>query len=148
MQSSTATSSRMNFSTNLWLHFMLLCCPLHRLSWLHSASTLGILGAAGGVSMVVGVPTNPATIGDVSDLIITALKALGRALGSAIGGRIHAANYAKILATQPLIVLNSSSEIMANPLPIWCSAIPLNLVLLSGFRTPAQISTSHPILPL
>jgi hypothetical protein len=86
--------------------------------------------------MVAGVPTSPtaeATDLLASDLItgasknppsVTIGRAFGRALGSVIGGRIHAANCVKISAIQLPIALNSSNEVMANILlPIWCSAI-------------------------
>ena len=55
------------------------------------------------------------------DLITAASKTppsmtVGRALGSAIGGRIHTANCVKISAIHLPTVLNSSSEVMANSL--------------------------------
>jgi hypothetical protein len=85
---------------------------------------LAILAAARAASTVAGVPTSPtAEATDLlsPDLITAASKTppsltIGRALGSAIGGRIHAANYVKILAIQLPIALNSSSEVMANSL--------------------------------
>ena len=106
--------------------------------------------------MVAGVPTSPtaeATDLLALDLITVASKTppsvtIGRALGSAIGGRIHAANYVKILAIQLPIALNSSSEVMANSLlPIWCNTISPQPVLLIGFQIPVLINTSHLILP-
>jgi hypothetical protein len=163
MQIFTVISSRMNFFTNLQLPYMLLCCPhpaLHHLLLLRSARPLAILAAAGAASTVAGVPTSPAaeeTSLLAPDLItaasrtppsVTVGRAHGRALGSAIGGKIHAANCVKISATQLPIVLNSNSEVMANNLlPIWCSAISPQPVLLIGFRIPVPINTSHLILP-
>jgi hypothetical protein len=103
-----------------------------------------------------GVPTSPAAeaTGLLAPDLITAafrtplLVTVGRAFGSAIGGRIHAANCDKISAIQLPIVLNSSSKVMANSLlPIWCSTISPQPVLLIGFRIPVPINTSHLILP-
>jgi hypothetical protein len=106
--------------------------------------------------MVAGVPTSP-TIEAInllaSDLITAASKTppsvtIGRALGSAIGGTIHTANCVRISAIQLPIALNSSSEVMANSLmPIWCSAISPQPVLLIAFQIPVPINTSHLILP-
>ena len=153
----------MNFFINLQLPYMLLCCPhpaLHHLLLLRSARPLAILAAAGAASTVAGVPTSPAaeeTSLLAPDLItaasrtppsVTVGRAHGRALGSAIGGKIHAANCVKISAIQLPIVLNSNSEVMANNLlPIWCSAISPQPVLLIGFQIPVPINTSHLILP-
>jgi hypothetical protein len=134
-------------------------CPhpaFHLLLLLRSVRLLAILAAAGAASMVAGVPTSP--IAEATDLLapdlITAtsktppLVTIGRALGSAIGGRIHAANCVRISAIQLPIALNSSSEVMANNLlPIWCSAISPQPVLLIGFQIPVPINTSHLILP-
>ena len=107
---------------------------------------LAILAATGAASTMAGVPTSPIT--EVTDLLapdlitaasktspsVTIGKARGRALGSAIRGRIHAANCVRILAIQLPIALNSSSEVMANNLlPTWCSAISPQPVLLIGF---------------
>jgi hypothetical protein len=79
---------------------------------------------------------------------VTVGRAHGRALGSAIGGKIPAANCVKISAIQLPTVLNSSSKVMANSLlSIWCSAISPQPVLLIGFRIPVSINTSHLILP-
>jgi len=159
MQIFTVISSCMNFFTNLQLPYMLLCCPhpaLHHLPLLRSARPLAILAVAGAASTVAGVPTSPAAEAISSlalYLIIAASKTppsvtVGRAHGSATGGRIHAANCVRISAIQLLIVLNSSSEVMANSLlPIWCSAISPQPVLLIGFRIPVQINTSYLILP-
>jgi hypothetical protein len=110
--------------------------------------------------MVVGIPISPATevISLLAPDLITAAsktppsvtvgRAHSRALGSAIGGRIHAANCVRISAIQLPTILNSSSEVMANSLlPIWSSAISPQLVLLIGFRIPMPINTSHLILP-
>ena len=117
----------MNFFINLQLPYMLLCCPhpaLHYLLLLRSARPLVILAAAGAASTVAGVPTSAAAeaIGLLApDLITTASRtpssvtidrAHGRALGSAIGGRIHAANCVKISAIQLPTVLNSSSKVI------------------------------------
>jgi len=148
-----------NFFTTLLLPYMLLCCPhpaFHLLLLLRSARLLAILAAAGAASTVAGIPTSPtaeATDLLAPDLITAASKTppsvtIGRALGSAIGGRIHAANCVRISAIQLPIALNSSSEVMANSLlPIWCSAISPQSVLLIGFRIPVPINTSHLILP-
>jgi hypothetical protein len=149
MQIFTVISSRMNFFINLQLSYMLLCCPhpaLHHLPLLCSTRPLAILAAVGAASMVAGVPTSPAAeaTGLLAIDLITAAsktphsvrvgKAYGRALGSAIGGRIHAANCVRISAIQLPTVLNSSSEVMANSLlPIWCSAISPQPVMLIGF---------------
>ena len=125
----TTTSLGMNLCTNIQLLYML---QLHRLPWLHIANTLGILVTTRVISVVAGISTNPAAR-VVSDLIITAFKAHGRAPSSAIRGRIHAANSVKPSSIQLPIVLNSSREAMANNLmPIWCSAIS-HPVLLIGF---------------
>ena len=159
----TVISSRMNFFTNLQLPYMLLCCPhpaLHRLPLLCSARPLAILAATGAASMVAGVPTSPAAeaTGLLAPDLITAAsktphsvivdKAHGRAIGNAIGGRIHAANCVRISTIQLPTVLNSSSRVMSNSLLlIWCSAISPQPVLLTGFRIPVPINTSHLILP-
>jgi len=163
MQIFTVISSRMNFFTNLQLPYMLLCYPypaLHRLPLLSNARPLAILAAAGATSMVVGVPTSPAAEATgllAPDLITAASKAPpsvtvdkdhDRAIGSAIGGRIRAANCVRISAIPLPIVLNSSSGVMANSLlPIWYSATSPQLVLLIGFRIPVPINMSHLILP-
>jgi hypothetical protein len=61
-------------------------------------------------------------------------KVLGREIGSAVGGRIHAANYVKFFAIPLPTVLNSSSRVMATSLLlIWCSVISPQPVLLIGF---------------
>jgi hypothetical protein len=149
MQIFTVISSRMNFFINLQLPYMLLCClhpSLHHLPLLCSTRPLAILAAVGAASTVAGVPTSPATEATgllALDLITAASKtppsvtvgrAYGRALGSAIGGIIHAANCVRISAIQLPTVLNSSSEVMANSLlPIWCSAISPQPILLIGF---------------
>jgi hypothetical protein len=164
MQIFTVISSCINLFTNRQLPYMLLCFPhpaLHHLPLLRSARPLAILAAAGAVSMVVGVPTNPtaeATGLLAPDLITAAFKtpslvtvgmAHGRALGSAIESRIHVANCVKISAIHLPTVLNSSNEVMANNLlPIWCNAISPQPVLLIGFWIPVPINTSHLILPL
>jgi len=160
MQIFTVISLRMNFFTNLRLPYMLLCCPhpaLHHLLLLRSARPLAILAAAGAASTVAGVPTSLAAEATglqlAPDLFTAASRTpssviVGRALGSAIGGRIPAANCVKISAIQLPTVLNSSSKVMANSLlPIWCSAISPQPVLLIGFRIPVPINTSHLILP-
>jgi len=163
MQIFTVISSRMNFFTNLQLPYMLLCClhpALHYLPLLNSARPLAILAVVRAASMVAGIPTSPAAEATsllAPDLItaasqtppsVTFDRAHGRALGSAIGGRIHAANCVRISAIQLPTVLNSSSEVMANSLlPIWCSAISPHPVLLIGFRIPVPINTSHLNLP-
>ena len=117
------------------LPYMLLYCPypaFHLLLLLCSTRLLAILAAAGAASMVAGIPTSP-TVEAIDllapDLITATFKTpplvtICRALCSAIGGRIHAANYVRSSAIQLPIALNSSSEAMANNLlPIWCSAI-------------------------
>jgi len=163
MQIFTVISSRMNFFTNLQLPYMLLCCPhpaLHRLPLLRNARPLAILAATGAASMVAGVPTSPAakaidllapdliTVASKAPPSVTVDKAHGRAIGSVIGGRIHAANYVRISAIPLPTALNSSSGVMANSLlPIWCSATSPQPVLLIGFRIPVPINMSHLILP-
>ena len=159
MQIFTTISSHMNFFTNHLLPYMLLCCPhpaFHLLLLLRSARLLAILAAAGAASTVVGVPTSPTTETTdllAPDLITTASKTphsvtIGRAFGSTIGGRIHAANCVRILVIQLLIALNSSSDVMANNLlPTWCNTIFPQPVLLIGFRIPVPINKSHLILP-
>jgi hypothetical protein len=129
MQIFTVISSRMNFFTTLRLPYMLLCCPysaLHRLPLLRNAKTLAILAAAGAVLMAAGALTSPVV--EATDLLapdlitvaskalpsVIADKALGREIGSAIGGRIHAANYVRISAIPLPTVLNSSNGVMAN----------------------------------
>jgi hypothetical protein len=138
----------MNFFTNLWLPYMLLCYPYptpHHLPLLRNARPLEIMFAAGAVSMAIGAPTSSAAeaTGLVTDQIIAASKAppsvivdkvLGREIGSAVGGRIHAANYVKFFAIPLPTVLNSSSRVMATSLLlIWCSVISPQPVLLIGF---------------
>jgi len=159
MQIFTVIFSRMKFFTNLQLPYMLFCCPhpaLHHLSLLCSTRPLAILATTGAASTVAGILTSPvveATGLLALDLITAAFKTphsmtVGRALGSATRGRIHAANCVRILAIQLPTVLNSSSKVMANSLlPIWCSAISPQPVLLIGFRISVQINTSHMILP-
>jgi hypothetical protein len=79
---------------------------------------------------------------------VTVDKAHGRAIGSAIGGRIHAADCIRISAIPLPTALNSSSGVMANSLlPIWCSATSPQPVMLIGFRIPVPINMSHLILP-
>jgi len=106
---------------------MLLCCPhpaFHLLLLLRSARLLAILATVGAASTVAGVPTSPiaeATDLLAPDLITVASKTpslvtIGKALGSAIGGRIHAANCVRISAIQLPIALNSSSEVIATNL--------------------------------
>jgi hypothetical protein len=159
----TVISPRMNLFTNLRLPYMLLYCPHltpHRLSLLRNAKPLAILVAAGAASMVVGAPTSSAaeatgllapdqiTTASTAPPSVTINKVIGREIGSTIGGRIHAANYAKILAISLPTVLNYSSGVMAsNLLQIWRSAISLQQVLPIGFRIPVPINTSHRILP-
>jgi hypothetical protein len=126
---------------------------------LRNARPLAILVTAGAASMTVSAPTSSvaeATGLLAPDQIIAAFKAphsvtvdkvLGREIGSAIGGKIHAANCVKFSAIPLPTVLNSSSEVMANNLLlIWCSAIS-QPVLLIGFRILMTIYTSHLILP-
>jgi len=68
----------------------------------------------------------------------------GRATGSAVGGKIHAANCAKHSAIQPLTTLNSSIEAMDNNLvQIWRCIIFPQQVLPIGFQTPVKINTLH-----
>jgi hypothetical protein len=159
MQIFTVIFSRMKFFTNLQLPYMLFCCPhpaLHHLSLLCSTRPLAILATTGAASTVAGILTSPvveATGLLALDLITATFKTphsmtVGRALGSATRGRIHAANCVRISAIQLPTVLNSSSKVMANSLlPIWCSAISPQPVLLIGFRISVQINTSHMILP-
>jgi len=47
---------------------------------------------------------------------VTVDKVIGREIGSAIGGRIHAANRAKFLAIPLPTILNSSSGVMGSNL--------------------------------
>jgi len=66
-------------------------------------------------------------------------KATSRAIGSAAGGKIHAANCANHLAIQPLTALNSSIGAMdSNLVQIWCCVIFPQQVLPIGFRTPVH----------
>jgi len=163
MQLFTVISSRMNFFTNLQLPYMLLCCPhpaLHRLPLLHNARPLALLATVGVVSMVAGVSTSPAS--EATGLLapnlinatskappsVTVDKAHGRAICSAIGGRICDANCVRISAIPLPTVRNSSNKVMANSLlPIWCSATSPQSVMLIGFRILVPINMSHLILP-
>jgi len=80
----------------------------------------------------------------LAPLIVMVGKATGRAIGSATGGKIHAANCAKHLAIQPLTALNSSIEAMdSNLVQIWHCVIFPQQVLPIGFWMPVQINTLH-----
>ena len=113
---------------------MHLCCPrptpLFSLSL--NASPLEILVATRAASMKDGVPTSLAVkgtsllhpdqifIASITPPIVAKNKAIGREIGSATGGRIHAANCAKHSAIQPFTVLHFSTEAMNNNLvQIW-----------------------------
>jgi len=104
--------------------------PLQPLSL--NASPLEILVATGAVSIEDGVPTSLAVegtsllhpdqifIASITPPIVATNKAIGREIGSATGGRIHAANCAKHSAIQPFTVLHFSTEAMDNNLvQIW-----------------------------
>lgn len=110
--------------------------PLLQSSFL-TASLLAILATTEeAISMKDGAPTNSTTEGtcllypnlifatSLASSIVMVGKATDKAIGSAIEGKIHAADCAKHSAIQPLTTLHSSIEAMDNILvQIWCCLI-------------------------
>ena len=143
----------------LWdlLSFMHHCCPCQTSYLQHSSLTVSLLlslDAIGAVLMAVDVLNKTFTEGLENlapGLIFVASIALpatttdtaaGREIGSATGDPIPAASYVKTSDTLLLSAPNFSNVAMdSNIVPIWHYIILQ--VLLTGFRTPVQINTSH-----